>query len=153
MLKSFGETELTAPPGQASYRVLVERSLARFAYSARLDIRSDGSGRLTVGRAGLMDKSGPALRTGQVDIPAAEVVVVTRALAASPFEHISADGDLSHRYDCVDGGTNVFEAYVNQRYRYVMRGCAPDEGVVAAIATPLADLAIRHFPDWLLVKP
>jgi hypothetical protein len=146
LLASFGETELTSQPNWRSYRLLQLPACSRLL-AVRLDLRPDGSGLLTTAWTPPPSREGPtgAATRAQAPVSAAESTAVTAAFEHGGFNELIADPSALWRSGRVyDGVSWVLEAYVGGRYRYVARYSGlSDEAHVAALATPLLELARR----------
>jgi hypothetical protein len=149
ILGSFGETELTAPAGERSYRFLEFPSFSPWV-SIRLDVRADGSGVLTTSWVPFDPRHGPSkpARTS-TEVSKSAAADAERAIAESAFGRLVGDPSaLEDDHLCVDGADWVVEAYVMDRYRYVARhSCQKDEAEIRAISRILVALGRAATPD------
>jgi hypothetical protein len=154
LLGTLQESDLAAPIGWRSYRLIEMPSCSRYL-SVRLDIRPDDSGALTtawlppeaIGSHTQPTYVGPATRV-TASVTRGQVDAIERAVARSGFADMIGDPSaLWSQPRVFDGGTWVFEAYADGRYRYVARSSdQSNESQIRALAGAMVDLSRSKAP-------
>ncbi|CAN5143949.1 hypothetical protein BH11PSE2_BH11PSE2_10100 [soil metagenome] len=123
MLSDRGETDLDSPPGGRSYRALVDGyQVGLGLYIVRLDIAADGRATVTSS----YPKQEPRIRA----MPIPQIEAFDAAIAQSQLAKATASPKTR---DCKDGDETVFEALVEDRYRFIVQPCADEAGLNRAI--------------------
>jgi hypothetical protein len=120
LLEGRGETELDAPIGGASYRVLAPGPQG--LYVGRLDISGDGRATLTESLAGQPPKAR--------NLPSAKLEAFLAAVEASQFKAAQA---APRSAECTFAHDLVFEALVDEGYKFVVQPCADEAGLAKAV--------------------
>lgn len=125
LLAAVDQSVLDAPSGGRAFRAIIGHGADDpNAYVVRLDIAADGRATVTTRFRG---------QPGQgASLSNAKVEVFDAALARSKFDK-AEPSDIVHV--CNDGGQRtVFEALVDDRYKFAVEECGDEAGLASALA-------------------